>query len=159
VGNSFAEIFDVELKCWCYGITRVAEESSTRVGPGSVDRSVLHKVIHDFATVLREAIDNLYAFDILETARRFIEASRLNAPEREIAFYILAQLPVPSELSKEQAIVLHHIVQQLEEVYPGAFLRLEKKWKAAETITMKRNAVDSISLERLSLPSRPKPLR
>lgn len=158
MGNSFAEIFEVELKCWCYGITRVAEESSSKAGPKSVDRKVLHKVIQDFAAVLREAIDNLYAFDIIETARLFIEASKLNAPEREIAFYILAQLPVPSELSKEQVIVLHHIIQQLDEVYPGAFLRLEKKWKAAETIEVKRNAVYSISLERLSLPSRPKTL-
>jgi hypothetical protein len=123
VNKSFEEIFEIELKCWCFGISQTSEK---------VDHKVLHRIIKEFSSVFRESIEQLYAFDIIETAQRLIEASRSSVSEREIAFYILSYLPTPSELTKEQSQVLELIIQKLEDTHGGAFERVEKKWEASK---------------------------
>ncbi len=119
--NQFAEIYEVELECWCYGLKGVNK---------GIDNSVLHKVIKEFAPVLHEAVRNLYVCNILETAERLVKASKLKVSEREIAFYILSMLPAPVELNEEQQNTVLQIVDIVEKVYSGAAQRLEKKWKA-----------------------------
>ena len=144
--NDYGEIFEVELKCWCHGLSKVRD---------NIDRSVLYQVITEFAPVLREAIQHLYVCDILATARRLITSGRCNASEKEIAFYILSHLPTPAELSKEQAGVLASIVDQVEKAYGGALKRLEKKWKAAQSSDRQSESGSQV-LQALAMP--PKPL-
>jgi len=143
--NSFAEIFEVELRSWCYGLNRVHEK---------VDRSVLHKVIKEFAPVLREAVENLYVCDIIETAKELITAAKCKGMEKEIAFYILSHLPSPDEVSSAQADVLTEIVDKVEQAYGGAFKRLEKKWKGNKTAAWSADSNAETGLDDLSLPSR-----
>ena len=144
--NSYGEIFEVELRCWCIGLSRATEH---------VDRSVLHQVIKEFAPVLREAIENLYACDLIETANRLITSSRCHVSEKEIVFYILSLLPTPLEVSKGQAEVIHRMVDQAEKAYGGAFKRLERKWKTPESDSWRSPLTESSTLDKLSLPAKP----
>lgn len=139
MANKFEEIFEIELKCWCHGLERVREK---------VDIGVLHKVIKEFAPVLTESIENLYVCDLVETARRFVTAAKCRNNEREIVFYILSYLPVPADLNAEQIKILEQIVQKVENVYPGAFKRLEKKWTAVKH----QEQTEQFSFENLSFP-------
>ncbi len=147
--NSFGEIFNVELECWCYGISHATEK---------VDHRVLHQVIKSFAPVIREAIENLYAFDILDTAKRLVRSGKCKpTEEKEIVFYLLSTLPTPRELTKEQNDVLIQIVNQVEDVYGGAFSRLEKKWKGTSHTNFSQIHLtpSSYSIEQLNLPNKP----
>jgi len=119
--NSFGELFELELKCWCHGLAQVE---------GTVEVNVLRKVIQEFAPVLKEAIENHYLFDLINITKRLIQASRCRVSEKEIAFYILSQLPLPSELHQSQVKVLKQAVGKLEQTYMGAHARLERKWSA-----------------------------
>lgn len=144
--NSFSQIYNVELECWCYGISNTTEK---------VDHRVLHQVIKSFAPVIREAIENLYVIDVVDTAKRLVESGKCKPSEqKEIAFYILSILPTPCELTKEQNDVLIHIVNQVEDVYVGAFQRLEKKWKATNNTDFSEIHLEpsSYSFQQLNLP-------
>ena len=145
MSNQYAEVFEVELRCWCYGLNRVRER---------VDRSVLHKVIKEFAPVLREAVENLYVCDILEISRELTAAAKCKGQEKEIAFYILSHLPDPLELKSSQADVLYQIVDTVEQAYGGAVARLEKKWKGAKQGSHSKDKSPESQFSRLSLPSR-----
>lgn len=144
--NPYGEIFEVELRCWCMGLSRSTDH---------IDRSVLHQVIKEFAPVLREAIENLYECDLVETTNRLITSSRCHISEKEIVFYILSHLPAPAELPKEQADVLLRIVNQVEKAYGGAFTRLERKWKAFKSNSWDQGLKTSSPLDGLSLPAKP----
>lgn len=141
MSNEFSEIFEVELKCWCIGLERVRER---------VDIGVLHKVIKDFAPVLKEAIENNYVFDLVETAKRLVISAKCRNNEREIVFYLLSHLPIPAELSSEQVKILEQIVQNVEQKYAGAIKRLEKKWHAQPTKPLKKP--DTFTLSDLCFP-------
>ena len=132
--GDFKEIFDIEVHCWCLGLSK---------SPEKLDCAVLHRVIKEFTPIVREAIQNLYVFDLVDTARKFILASKCKASEREIAFHILSLIPEPSSLNKDQQNVLHQIVENLEKKHPGAFERLEKKWKTSSREWKAENNFDS----------------
>lgn len=121
VSSNFGEIFELELKCWCHGLSRVRER---------VDRHVIHQVIKEFAGVLTEAVENLFVCDVADTARRLVTAGKCPGLEKEIAFHILSYLPLPSQLNREQTAVLRKTVEKLDRVHPGAMARLERKWRA-----------------------------
>jgi hypothetical protein len=123
VEKSFSEIFEIELKCWCFGVSHTSEK---------VNQKVLHQVIKEMAPLFREAIEHDFVFSISEISRRLIEAGKCKASEKEIAFSMLSVLPTPSELVKNQNETLKKIVQKVEDTYGGAFDRLSKKWNASK---------------------------
>lgn len=141
MSSKFSEIYEIELKCWCHGLERVRER---------VDIGVLHKVIKDFAPVLREAIENNYVCDIVETAKRLVISAKCRNHGREIVFYMLSYLPIPAELTAEQVKILEQIVQKVEQIHSGAFKRLEKKWQAVPVQPVKKQ--DPFSLADLCFP-------
>ncbi len=146
--NSFEEIFNVELDCWCYGISHTNEK---------VDQRVIHQVIKSFSPVIHEAIEHLYVIDIAATAKKILKSSKCKTiQEKEIAFSILSQLPMPAELSREQYDVLITIVNQVEDIYAGAFSRLQKKWKSSPGIDLSLENIKSpnSNLENLCFPSK-----
>ena len=120
MAESYKEIFEIEMHCWCLGLYRNKD---------TLDVKVLNRVIKEFAPIIKEAIENLYPFDILDITNRFLAASKCKASQQEVAFYILSMLPNPSQFSNDQRNVLIKIVENLEKKYSGAFERLEKKWK------------------------------
>lgn len=146
MSKEYGDIFEIELKCWCLGLQRCQSQ---------VDRSVLFKVIKQFAPVLREAVEHLYVCDVLDTARKLVVAAKCRISEKEIAFYILSHLPAPTELNREQADTLIQIVDQVEQSYCGAVKRMEQKWNAAQPQKWKKQAKGSSALESLSFPSKP----
>lgn len=141
--NSFSQIFEIELKCWCYGISHTTEK---------IDHRVLHQVIKSFAPVLREAVEHHYSFDILDTAKQLSKSGKCKSlEEKEVTFHLLSNLPTPADLSKEQIEVLMEIVQKVEDVYGGAFSRLEKKWKAVNRSDF--SEMSNCSLPQLNMPA------
>lgn len=139
MSDKFGEIFEIELKCWCHGLERVREK---------VDIGVLHKVIKEFAPVLAESIENLFVCDLVETAKRFCSSAKCKNNEREIVYYLLSHLPVPADLNPDQVKILEQIVQKVENIHPGAFKRLEKKWTAVK----QPQEQEQFSFENLSFP-------
>jgi hypothetical protein len=138
VVKDYSEYFDIELECWCHGLRNVDDK---------VDPAVVYKVIKEFTPVLRGAVEKLFVFDVFDTADRLIAASRTTACRKEIAFYLLSQLPAPKELTADQRAVLTKIVKSVEPTYNGALQRLEKKWGSA---TLKMTA----PAESLTLPAK-----
>jgi hypothetical protein len=123
VKRSFEEIFEIELTCWCYGISNAEEKA---------DKKVLYRVIREFSGVFKEAVINLYTFDIVDTARKLINAGKCNVSEQEIAFYILSCLPNPYELTESQKEIHTEIIQKVEDTYGGAISRTSKMWSSGE---------------------------
>ena len=143
MSNSYGEIFELELDCWCAGLERVQEP---------IDRSVLHQVIKEFSPVLREAIEHSYVCDIVATANQLVTSAKLKSIEKEIAFYILAQLPSPAELTHTQSVILEQIVDTVEQKYGGARKRLEKKWSGAQVPGWQGAAQSSSQIDGLAFP-------
>lgn len=123
MNKSFEEIFEIELKCWCFGISNSNEK---------LDQKLLHRILKEFSNIFRESIENLYEFDLIQTSKRLIVAGNCDIPEREVVFHILSYLPTPCELTKEQNEVLNNIVTKVENIYGGAFERLAKKWNSSK---------------------------
>jgi len=148
VAANFAEIFEVELQCWCYGLTNIEDR---------VERRALNEVVKDFAPVFKEAIENLYAFDPIETTRRLLTAARCPELEKEMTFYLLSLLPFPTELNGEQAKILNEIVLKVERLFGGAIQRLQRKWNSSSPARVsaprKARAHSETSFENLSFPS------
>jgi hypothetical protein len=131
VNNKFAKIFEVEIECWCFGLQRIR---------GAIEPSMLHKVINELAPLLREAIEQLYVCDLIDTARRLISAARCRVSDKEITFHILSQLPGPNELTAEQGEILSKTVEHVERTFKGAIERFEKKWKVVTNRPAPREA-------------------
>jgi hypothetical protein len=148
VEKSFSEIFEIELKCWFFGVSHTSEK---------VNQKVLHQVIKEMAPLFREAIEHNYVFSISEVSKRLIEAGKCKASEKEIAFSILSELPTPSELLKDQYETLKKIVQKAENVYGGAFDRLSKKWTTATKNDFSNISLGTCSrtLDFLTMPGKP----
>ncbi len=140
MSKNFKEIFEIEIKCWCYGLEKVDE---------TVDASVLHKVIKEFSPVMKEALQHNYEFDIVDVATKFVTAAKSKYLLRETVYYIGSQLPAPFELKEEEKIVLESIINKAESRYQGLNSRYDKKWANLNT--------SSSSLDALSFP--PKPAR
>lgn len=145
MAHSYAEIFDAELQCWCYGLAHIRER---------IERNVFHKVIKEFAPVLREAVEHGYVCDVVGAAHRLIEAARTDISEKEAAFHILSQLPCPKTLNDDQAHALSEIVARVDHTYPGAAQRLEKKWGAESGQAFAKHSETS-HLSGLSFPHKP----
>lgn len=137
MSSSFGELLELELECWCHGLTRVQ---------GRVDVSVLHEVIQEFAPVLGQAIEELVPCNIISITKRLLRASRCRVSEKEIAFYLLSHLPLPKDLNERQIEILNSTIESVENVYSGAFSRLRKKWDAIDW----KNQKDSNEIEGLS---------
>ena len=140
MSNSFEEVFEIELKCWCYGLERVDE---------AVDASVLHKVIKEFSPVLKEAVQREYEFSIVDVAMRFVTAAKCKNLLREIVYYIASHLPAPFELSETEKQTLQRIIITAERKYQGINKRYETKWSTQPV------AKQSLSLDGLNFPPKP----
>ena len=142
MAGNYKEIFDIEMHCWCLGLSKTKEK---------VDSDVLHRVIKEFSPIIKEAIESSYVFDISDTARKFISASRCKASEKEISFHILSLLPNPMSLPEDQQKTLFEIVENLEGKFHGALERLEKKWKIIPRVETVK-PIDEFSFDSLSFP-------
>ncbi len=140
--TDYKEIFEIEIHCWCLGLAKTKSV---------IDQNVLHRILKEFAPIMREAIEHLYVFDIQETARSFIKASKVRISEREIAFHILSLLPDPTSLALLQYEVLVKIVNNLEEKFDGARERFDRKWNAHDRKS-KSHLKNLGEFSRLSLP-------
>lgn len=131
--KDYSEYFKIELDCWCHGLKSVG---------GAVDPAVVYKVIKQFTPVMRGAIEKQYVFDVFDTTDKLLAASRTTVCRKEIAFYILSQLPPPNELTAGQREVLNHVIDGVELTYRGARQRLEKKWgRIAPELTPNESAL------------------
>jgi hypothetical protein len=120
VKDKFDEIFNIEMDGWCYGIQNY---------PGEIFPALIHAVVKELSLSFKNAIDNHYAFDIIDLSKRISQAAKFLIHEKEVAFSILAQLPNPSVLSEEGQYVLAQIIDQVEQSYGGAIERLQRKWQ------------------------------
>lgn len=116
---SFAELFEIEIEGWRYGI----EQNITDLSP-----KVIFEILNEMEQVFTTSIENHYAFDLVSIATGFSKASRQLVKEKEVAFYILSTLPHPKNFNEKQKKVLAKIIDQAEKQYGGAKERLKKRW-------------------------------
>lgn len=116
----YAEVFPVEIDCWCYGISNF---------PGELYPKLIYRVVKEMAPTFRASIDNGYVFDIFETAKKLFTSSRGVIPEVHVVYAILANLPMPFELEEESQFVLAQIIDQAEQVYGGIVEQMEEVWR------------------------------
>ncbi len=119
VKNRYDEIFETEIRGWCYGIESY---------PGPVYPGLLHRIIQELAPSLFTAIENNVVFDVCALARNIHEACRQAVPERDIVYSLLFQLPSPADLSEDGMFVLGAIVDRVEQDHAGVYERLQRKW-------------------------------
>lgn len=123
VKDRYDEIFETELRGWCYGIESY---------PGPVYPGLLHRIVQELAPALHTAIENNVVFDVCALAANIHIASKKLVPVRDIVFSLLFQLPHPSELSEDGMFVLGSIIDRVEQDYPGVYERLQRKWASAK---------------------------
>jgi hypothetical protein len=116
---SFEEIFNVELDGWCYGISSF---------PGETHPALVHRVIKELSASFRDAVDNGYAFNILDVSTKLSRAAKYLVAEKEIAMAILYQIPNPADLDDQAQFVAAQLVDQVEKAYSGALEKIQKKW-------------------------------
>jgi hypothetical protein len=124
VKNRYDEVFEVELDGWCYGLTNF---------PGEIHEALVHRVIRELASGLREAVENHYIFNILDISTRISRAGKYLVPEKEVAFAILFNLPNPSDFDEDGQVVLAQIVNQVELAYGGALEKISAKWNPGKS--------------------------
>lgn len=125
IKNKYNEVFEVELKCWCYGLTQLKSE---------MHPAIVHRVIKEFGSVWREAVQNYFVVDFRDAVGRLHEAARKVISEKEIAFSLLLQFPTPDELNEDQAFVLAQILDQAETAFPGAIKRFERRCRTKKAL-------------------------
>lgn len=149
MSNTFEDVVEVELSCWCHGLASIE---------GEVDRQALNEVVKDFSAVLSEAVENEYVFDLNLIVKRLLDAAGCQNLEREITHYILSLLPLPKSLTPAQEVVLKEVVTTSDRYFPGALARLEKKWSAtarnSTSLGAKKTKSSITSFDSLSLPSK-----
>lgn len=118
--NRYDEVFKLEIDSWCYGIENY---------PGEIFPELVHAVVREMKPSLKRAIQFEVAFEVVKIADSIAQAAKYLVPEKELVFSLLAQLPNPKELSTEDELyILAHILDQVEQAYPGAIHRVEKRW-------------------------------
>jgi len=117
--KQFPKIFEVEIKGWCYGIEKY---------PGEIFSGLIHSVIKEMSDLFDASLTAKYVFDIIKVSEQISQSARYLVNKKEIAFFILAQLPNPEDLKPEYRETLALIIDQVEQKYGGALERLEKKW-------------------------------
>ena len=119
VKDGYDEIFKIEMDGWCYGIQNY---------PGEIFAGLIHAVIKELAPGFRLAIEHNYVFNVLELSAKISKAAKYLVHEKEIAFSIMAQLPIPAELAEDQQFILAQIIDPVEQAYGGVIERLQRKW-------------------------------
>lgn len=120
VKDRFDEIFEIEIEGWCYGIQNF---------PGEIFPGLVHAVIRELQPSFKAAIEHNHVFDVLEISTKFSKAAKYLVHEKEIAFSILAHLPMPTDLQEEGQFILAQIIDQVEQTHGGALERLRRKWQ------------------------------
>lgn len=119
VKDRFDEIFEIEIEGWCYGLQNY---------PGEIFPALVHAIVKELAPTYRAAIEHHLVFNVLDTAHKISRAAKYLVHEKEVAFSILAQIPNPTTLNEDEQFVLAQVVDQVEQAYGGALMRLQKKW-------------------------------
>lgn len=120
VKDRYNEIFDVEVESWCYGLGNF---------PGELTPALVHRVMKEFAKTFEEAINHNLIFNLVEIAKSVRVAVRNLVDEHELAYSMLAQLPAPYKLNEDQQFVIGQVIDIVEQSFPGALERLEKRWR------------------------------
>lgn len=122
VKNKYDQVFKVEIDGWCYGLERY---------PGDIYPELVHGIIRELKGSFDRAIRHNLAFDIMDISARICKSAKYLVPQKEIVFSLLVNLPSPNSLSSDMDAMytLANIIDKVEQVYPGALDRLQKRWK------------------------------
>lgn len=118
----YERVFDVEVKSWCYALTKFNGELSIEL---------VHRVVQEMKPVFQSAIGHNLSFDIIATASRIAKASGMVVSEKEAVMSILIHLPKPYELDCEAKSVLDNVVTQAEKAYGQVLEAMQERWAAA----------------------------
>lgn len=118
--RSYDKIFPLEIESWCYGISRF---------PGALTPKIIHAVIREMSGTFLKAVQHQIAFNLLDVVARIQEASESIVNDRELTFYIIAQLPNPQKLNDSERATLDAIIARVQETYPDVVQRFEARLK------------------------------
>jgi hypothetical protein len=119
--NRFAEVFEIEMAGWCYGIEQY---------PGEIFPGLVHAVIRELSPAFKAAFEYGYVFDVIQLSDQLARAAKYLVHEKEICFSILAQFPNPAMLDEDAQFTMARVLDQAETQYGGILSRLLPKWEA-----------------------------
>ena len=85
--------------------------------PGEISASVVYHVVRERVDLWQAAIEHHVALDVLDIAERMARGAKYLVHGKEIAFYILINLPASSGLSPEAQAVQMAIRAKIQEEY------------------------------------------
>lgn len=121
VKDRYDEVFSIEIDGWCYGLSNF---------PGEMFPGLVHRVIKELGPSFRIAIEHHVVFDVIDISQRFSKAAKYLIHEKEVAFSILVQMPNPFSMNEDHQFIIGQIVDRVEQAYPGALERIQRKWVA-----------------------------
>ena len=128
VEGRYGEIFDLEVKSWCYGIEQY---------PGEIHSGLVHSVVAELHQTFINAFQYGHTFDILDVSLKLSKAAQYLVHEKEICFSIVAQFPAPQQLNEDGQFTMAQVIDKAEQAYGGVLERLEKKWAREKKKTLK----------------------
>lgn len=114
------EIFDIEIEGWCYGL---------RNYPGEVYTELVSSVLDEVSPCFKAALEIGLAFDVLNIAEKFVEASHYIVDHYTITKLICQKLPNPNKIEDEDELyVIAEILDKIEKQYIGIHIVMENFW-------------------------------
>jgi hypothetical protein len=120
VKNRYDEVFQIEMEGWAYGLANY---------PGEIFPELVFRVVRELESSFVTALQNGFAFNILELSETFSKAAKYLVHEKDICFCILSILPLPTTLDLDAQFTMAQVIDQVEQTYGGALERMEKKWQ------------------------------
>jgi len=127
--------FDIEVDSWCFGLESLNDLPLPQV---------VFKVVRELRPLLKEAIEQGYAFDIRVLSEKLFFATKKTVPKKELTFALLAILPDPETLNIEQKTTFAVIVAQVEVTEGGAVERVRQRWNLGDRAIAKQRSATSL---------------
>ncbi len=118
--HPYAQIFKEEIASYL---------SALEEYPGEIFPELVFRLVRELENTFVKAIENEYAFPVLEIGEEIAAASKYLVHPKDISFCILSVLPSPNNFGEDAQFTMANIIDQVEQEHGGAIERLEKKWR------------------------------
>lgn len=116
------ENFEIDIESWLYAI---------RHSKAKFDSEIVHALLREMSGSFSEAIKSSIVFDLVGLAEKLFNATGKVVCQKEIVFYLLANLPNPAPLNDQQFNTFEEIVAKSKIKYPEIVSKFEARIAAA----------------------------
>jgi hypothetical protein len=114
-----------------FQIVILAYAAGIKSYPGEIYDELVFIFLKDLEPMFVEALKYEYAFDILDIAEKFCEASMFRLSPEGVVETLLSLFPHPSELNMIEQDTLIKILELVDSSLPGTIERIQYEWRQA----------------------------